>query len=329
MAPTRQKGATPPNPLANGHDAGEIDTTTGNDAEIEVVGDEAAKSGGDTQTDPGIEELRQQLATERANREAAERERDRLAQINNGAAKEIVDNRLLVITSNIEANVAKKTDIMRRIVEAKEAGDYTAETNAQAELSEVTLDLKQARLGKSRLEMEIEDAKNGGGQQQRSGDDAGDRLEDYFRANNVHPRAQNWLRSHRDYAQDPAKNARLSVAHYDALAGGAALNSDDYFRIIEEKLGMRQPEANVDTGEQQRESSEQQRSSTPPSAPVTRSGGIGGGGRQVAEGITELAPGKYRVTPAIQDAAAMSGITVAKYIEEALKLTRGSDGQLH
>ena len=62
------------------------------------------------------------------------------------------------------------------------------------------------------------------------------------------PQSQKWLREHAEYAPaafggDDAKNAQMMRGHYDALSKGYAANTDDYFRIIEESVGIREAQA--------------------------------------------------------------------------------------
>lgn len=307
----RQKNPNAPAPTLDGS-AVEVVDDTGVEPIIEA--------GDDQQSDPGIEDLRKQL--EAANSRAAEAERraTELASQRNRDASEVADSRLMVIDATISRQETEKKAIMARILEAKEAGDYQAELTAQDELSQINIDMKQAKLGKSRLSNEIEEAKT---TQTRSD---GDPLEAYIANNNMHPRAANWLRSHRDYAEDPVKNAELLLAHQRAIAGGAKLNSDEYYEAIETSLKLNggadeQPE-------QQRESAPARQPMTP-SAPVSRGTPMGSGGKMILDGIQDLGNGKYRVSKEVKEAADMSGITIDEYIKQAKLLSRGSDGQLH
>lgn len=310
----RQPNATPPKPAVNGHDA-EIEIADGVEVggDAEVVVEESAAAA----ADPGIEDLRKQLEAANLRTQSLERERDQLAQARQTDQREVADHRLLVIDATISEKETNRKDVLSRIKLAKEAGDYDAEVTALAELTEVTGDIRAAKLGKSRLENEIEDAKSAPAQ------DA-DRLEQYIKDSNMHPKSATWLRNHRDYAEDSVKNAELVLAHQISLREGHALNSDAYFASLEKNLGM---------GEQQEQQEEvtptPQRQAAAPAAPVSRSAGLGGGGKEIARGIREIGNGKYRVSPEIAEAAAMSGISVAEYIEQAKKLVRGSDGQLH
>jgi hypothetical protein len=50
---------------------------------------------------------------------------------------------------------------------------------------------------------------------------------------------KNWLREHRDWVEDPKKNARLTSAHWAAVAEGHQPDSTDYFDFVEQRIGLR------------------------------------------------------------------------------------------
>lgn len=328
MAPTRVKNATPP---AQQIDGAEIEVVEGTDegaAHIEIEGAETKDAA--PVADPGIEDLRAQLAEERRRREAAESESSNLRNQNHQTQREVADSRVLVLDATIQRQEGEKAAIMSRLREAKEAGDYDAELKATDELSSINIDLKQTKLGKSRLEHEIE---TGGAPQQRQSSapaNASDAVEEMISRSNLDPRSAGWLRSHPEFAAQN-NNDKLQRAHAFAMShDGVVPASDEYFRLLEERLGMRQAqqpedEQRTDTGRQP----EERRASAAPAAPVSRSGGMGGGGREIYPGITEIGNGKYRVSKEVQEAADIAGLTIKEYIENARGLTRGSDGQMH
>lgn len=326
---TRQKNAPPVAPQVNGHDAeADIELNAnageGNGDAPEII--EGDATSGDS-ADEGIEALRQQLADEKRRREEAEAAAATLRNQSQQQQREVVDNRMLVLDATIQRQEGEKANIIAELKAAKERGDYDAEAAATDKLSQINIDLKQTKLGKSRLEADLED---GGGQeqqrqttQQRS---SGDPLEDFIAQNRLHPRAGNWLRNHRDYAEDPVKNAELTRAHHLALRSGAALNSDAYYEALETELGLRQA-PDDDGGQQEQRQPPPRSNGMPPAAPPSRAGGMGGGGREIMQGITDLGNGKYRTTPAIRQFAESIGMTVQEYVAQAVALK--NEGQIH
>jgi hypothetical protein len=316
MAPTRTRGVAAPAPEINGTGEPGIELDAGAGAEGSIIVEGELPANGAT-ADDGVEELRRQLQEQQQAREAAERERDQLRQARQQDQHEIADSRLLVIDSAITTKEGELAAIKGKLQTAMEAGDYTAQVDAQAELAQVTLDLKQARQGKARLENEIEEGKSNA---------TADPLEKLIADNNMHPKAAGWLRSHRSYFDDGALNKKLMQANFYALGEGAELNSERYFELLETKLGLR------GGGEvQQEQQFEQQpaRQASIPSAPVTRSAPQSTVGAEIYPGVVHLGGDKYKVSQAVREIAEASGITVKQYIENAQKLQRGPDGQMH
>lgn len=60
-----------------------------------------------------------------------------------------------------------------------------------------------------------------------------------------------WLREHRDWLKDEQKKAKLTAAHYDALAEGLQPDTSNYFKFVEKKIGLK-----TDGGEIRRTSAE-------------------------------------------------------------------------
>ena len=324
---TRQKNPAPPAPQLNGHDAG-----AGTDPQIEVVDDGGA--GGDAPVvdvvdgaqaaDPGIETLRQQLADEQRKREDAEREAATLRSQTHQQQREVVDNRRLVLDATIQRQEGEKKIILDRIKAAKEAGDYDAEVAAMDDLSQLNIDLKATKRGKAALEVEIDE---GGTQQQRGGNN--DPVEQMIEQGRLDPRSANWLRQHREFAQAGPNNDKLQRAHAYAMShDGVVPASDEYFRLLEERLGIREPagDGGADDGGG-RQAAQQQRTTPPPAAPVSRAASMGGGGREIMQGITDMGNGKYRVTPQMRAFIESINMTVQEYVQNAVTLK--NEGQIH
>jgi hypothetical protein len=331
---TRQKNPTVPAPqLANGHDVtveGEADANANpQDPAVEIVegGGELDASGAQT-GDDGINDLAAQLADEKRKREEIERENARLRAEQQQSQREVVDNRMLVLDATIQRQEGEKQSILDDIKAAKEAGDYDKEVELTDKLSQINIDLKQTRLGKARLESELED---GGGQQpqqmQRQSSDSP--VEQMIRAGRLDPRSANWLRAHPEYAEAGPNNDKLQRAHAYAMShDGVAPATDEYFRLIEERLGLRQAaDDGGGEGGQQQNNQQQPRSMAPPAAPPSRGNGMGGGGRVIMDGIVDLGNGKFRVAPHIKAFAESIGMSTQDYVQQAVALK--NEGQIH
>lgn len=138
----------------------------------------------------------------------------------------------------------------------------------------------------------------------------------------VPDRAKEWLREHREYAEDARKNAKLQVAHWEALDEGHKEFSTPYFAAIERLLGLGKQEEveeevsddneEVEVSEPVRKQSKpEQRRSSIVSAPVSRDSTSSGD-----------APSKTKVRLSKEQAefAQMAGISPAEYAKQLLKL---------
>lgn len=320
MAPTRQKNPTAPQVLVNGHDAAaEISDDT---ALIEVDGADAGNDDGSssTQVDPGVAELQEQLEAQKRRNAELEADRDRLRNESRATDKVLTDSRLLVIESAISTKEAAKADVIRRLKDAKEAGDTDAEIAATDELQQLNLDLKTAKMGKDRLEQQIEETQA----------QPADKLEQWFDANNIGRASRDWLRAHPDYLEDEVKNAELTLADRTARRAGLKPNTPEYFEHIEERLGMRGEHQQDEPNAGNEPAAAPERRVAAPSAPVSRGGGAGRGGKYASiAGVVDLGGGRVRVPREMAEAAQISGLTVTEYLDERLKLQRGPDGALH
>lgn len=111
---------------------------------------------------------------------------------------------------------------------------------------------------------------------------------------------RDWLKNHRDAMTDPAKNAYLGAAHWDAIRAGREQDSEAYFTALEEKLGYRQPTAATE------------RRSPPVSAPVSRESPSLSTGKPTTSRI--------ELTPAQREAARISGVDEFTYAKNLMRL---------
>jgi hypothetical protein len=83
-------------------------------------------------------------------------------------------------------------------------------------------------------------------------------------------RAKDWLRQHPDYAVDPAKTNRLLVLDEIATRRAGSQFSDNYFREIEDLLGLRQQPSRAEVPANRPSPPRSQVSAAPVSAPSHR-----------------------------------------------------------
>lgn len=120
-------------------------------------------------------------------------------------------------------------------------------------------------------------------------------------------KSQSWLRLHPDCVTDTAKNAAMMSAHYEAQSRKIAPESPEYFALIEEKTGYRQPVSAAAEVEPARN----ERPRVPVSAAPSRE----------VPAQQQRNPTKVRLSKEQQEAAAISGISNEQYAANLIALT--------
>ena len=148
--------------------------------------------------------------------------------------------------------------------------------------------------------------------------------QDVIEAMPIPDRAKEWLRENREFAEDPRKNARLQVAHWEALDEGHKEFSTGYFGAVERILNVGRdyikpapPEKDSDRVEVEVEAEKpapktEQRRSSIVSAPVSREGSSGSS--------PSVSRNKIRLTKEQAEFAEMAGITKEEYAKQLIKL---------
>lgn len=177
------------------------------------------------------------------------------------------DNRLSTINTGISAAEAALADAERDLEAAFDAGKGGEVAKAQRRVAEAVADLRELKASRADLSTR-EAAKRTEAPQDRA-QPPSDPVEAFIQSRQ-NPTTQAWLRQHREFVADPAKNKKLTAAHYRADAEGIAIDSPQYFDFIEKELGLKEaPQSPPPPGSQRRP--------TAPTAPVTPSGGGVGG----------------------------------------------------
>jgi hypothetical protein len=182
-------------------------------------------------------------ATANAERQARANTERTLAQ-RDQEAKELRESaataELQTITTGIE-NATRSVDALTGEVErAAEAGDFKAQAVAQAKLARAAAALDRLEVDKATFESRKPAPTTEG----RVAESPGTPFERYVAG--FQPKAQTWLRAHpecvpAEVGGNATKNASMMAGHYAALAKGLPEGGEDYFRVIEEHTGHRDP----------------------------------------------------------------------------------------
>jgi hypothetical protein len=231
-------------------------------------------------------------ASERARREDAERRAAQREAEAQAAVERAETSEIAVITHGIEAATREVAAYGSAFQKAMEDGEFAKATEAQVALGKATSKLDRLEAQKADYESgktkRGAPARDAGGPVESTAPSRQNVVEAYLSGYDL--QAQNWLRAHPEclpprvrtpdgavleLGGDQKKHNMMMAGHHDALAKGYALNSEDYFRTIEEHTGHRKAaEASVSTNNKGGVVPESRAARTrpaSPSAPVSRS----------------------------------------------------------
>ena len=222
----------------------------------------------------GIDELRARLqASDRARQQAEERA-NQAEQARVAAAGQTQDANVQFLTTALDGVRQNMAVLETSLAEAYAVQDFAAAAKIQTEIA-------RSAQRESLIENGLEQAKTAPREQPRRFESAeNDQVEAVARQ--LTPNAAAWVRAHPEYITDPAKNARLMSAHYDAIAEGLTGDSPDYINFVEGRVlgGGARREQPIE----RRETVAETRRTAPPPAPVSR--GNGGASNQTRVTLT-------------------------------------------
>jgi len=248
-----------------------------------------------------LKRLQDKLNREKRLRKDAEREAHNAMQHVSRASNEVANSNLTLVSTAIET-VKRDQDILKSgLREAMSIGDF----DKAAEFQE-TISMNSAKL--LQLEQGYNEMRNRAPIEPQPAPRRGSVIDDI--AAQVTPTSAKWIKQNRDHLDDPKMIRMMGRAHEDALDMGIEAESSDYFRFVENRLGINKEESRP----QQREVAQDDdspyseaaapstRRQAPPAAPVSRSGSAPG-----------TRPNVVRLTPAQAEAAKISGLSEVEY----------------
>lgn len=235
-------------------------------------------------------------AQERARREAAERQAAQSRQEAEEARSTAEQTQITLLDKGIESAESEVEAYEGQLASAYESGDFKLVAQLQTKLSKATATLDRLQADKEKLASAPKTRETTEGRVDAPAQQSA--FEQYV--SRFAPEAQAWLRSHPECV--PAEvggshqaNAKMMAGHYAAMAQNLTPNSAEYFRVIEEHTGHRQPTSKAadlkpagdDEGEQPaRQQQRQPQRQAQPSAPPSREPPSGNGGRSTQRTVT-------------------------------------------
>ena len=248
-----------------------------------------------------IEKLQKKLKKEEGLRKKAEKEAYESSVRANQASSEVENSNLTLVTTAIDT-VRRDQEILKsNLRDSMSIGDYDKAADIQE-----TMSMNSAKL--LQLEQGFHEMKNRPKvEPQAPPQRAGDMIDEI--ASRVTPLSAKWIKQNRDHLEDPRAIRMMGRAHEDAVDMGIRPESDEYFRFVENRLGIgredtrQQQETADDTDSPLSEAaSSSTRRQSPPAAPVSRTGSAPG-----------TRPNVVRLTPAQAEAAKISGLSEVEY----------------
>ena len=239
----------------------------------------------------GISELREQLEREKAARIAAENHAREIAEHANRANTDAHDTNIHLVASAIDELKRQQNILRQQKVEALAVGDYDKVAEIDEVVFESKTNLRELESYKNKLETTPKPRVDGPPM---------DPVE--AMASQLSRQSADWVRAHPEYVTDQRLFRKMTRAHEEAMDEGYKADTPDYFDFVETRLGLR----NNDDGDAMSEASApSQRRSAPSAAPTSRTAGSSSAGKNA-----------IRLTANQKEAAAISGLTEAEYMEQ-------------
>jgi len=240
--------------------------------------------------DDPLEDLKGQFATMTQRATAAEQAAQQAAQRATEAEQrahrvesEMVTSQIDTVTSGIAQAEAEATAAEQAYIAATEAGDAAAMARAHRAIARAEANIVRLKEAKSDLEDEAKARKDRPApthQRPSQPQQPANVVETFVQG--MSPKSAAWVRAHPEVVTDRKLNARVLAAHNLALAEDVAVESDEYFRRVEEAIKPQQQQP------QRRANGDGTRpSSAAASGGSDRGGTLRGGQREV-----KLTPGE-------------------------------------
>ncbi len=253
--------------------------------------------------DEGINELKRKLEAEKRAREDAERRAHEAHKQAQKAKVETKDANYNMIVNAIETVKGRSEALKSAYREAMNVGDFDKAAEVQEAMAVNAHQLSELKKGERAIKDQLKEAEERA-KVEPVAPPRGDMVDQI--ASQVSQRSADWLRENREILPDERAVRKMFRAHEDAIDGGIAPDTDDYFRFIEGRLGKRQEPAKPPESPMS-EAAAPKKSVPPPPAPVTRS---------------TPRPGVVRLTRDQAETARALGMTEAEYAKNMVALQR-------
>ena len=265
---------------------------------IEIVDQAVSADNGQDKphnVEKALKKLTKKLEKEKEARQAAEAQARKSAEYARNATIDAQDSRIHLVGGAIETMNRDDEILTAHLKNAMEIGDFDRAAEIQKTLAVNAHKMME-------LERGYQDLRNAPPpppvQQAPPGEMTVDDI-----IQKVTPRSAEWLRENKKHLPDSRSIRIMARAHEDAIDHGMVPESDQYFRFVENRLGINRKQEFYDGNDAMSGAAKATKSrQSPPSAPVSR---------QPVDSQTR--PGVIRLTAEQVEAAKISGISPQEY----------------
>lgn len=195
------------------------------ETQVEIVKAEEPSQPRAVSAEEGVQELKRRLQDAENARQRAERERNEAVQRAYRADNEKAESDRLFIDSTANQVKSNLSILETSYADAITAGDALRAAKIAREMAANEAKLLQLENGAQALKERPKEPPR-----------PLDPVEAF--ASQLSPRSAAWIRSHPDYVLNPKLQQKMVAAHNMALADDVQADTDDYFRYVEERLGI-------------------------------------------------------------------------------------------
>jgi|DEB0MinimDraft_3_1074331.scaffolds.fasta_scaffold41809_1 hypothetical protein len=253
------------------------ENTSESDDDVRIIDDadnkeESEPNNSEDEVQETIKRLDANLKHERRAREEAEKYARYAAERANQALDEVGDTQFHLV-SNAYDTIRRENEILKaQLVEANSLGDYSRVAEIQENISLNAVKLNQLERGKEDLAARTKGSNHitpppvFTPPQPRT---FNEQFNEIMEA--VSPQSASWLQKNRQNIRDQMDIQDMFNAHNSAVNRGIAPDTPEYFRFVEQRMGI-PSESMRESISDARNAPSQRKNASPPAAPVNRTG---------------------------------------------------------
>lgn len=293
--------------------------------DLGVVADDPIKSNANNslevvekveEKEPDVDDLRKELEDYKKRLEhqaqarfEAERQAQQAMQRSVQATNDKYDSEYHLVASALETTKNQASMLKAQQAEAMSVGDYQRAAELNEALNRNVLDHDRLASGLERMKTQPRPQYNPQQAQLNNQMEVANPLDELIHVvAKTSPRSAAWLETNRNKITDPKTLNKIRRAHEDAVDDGLMVDTDDYFRYVENRVGFFRGSEPLGEDPFSSAASSTTRRSAPPAAPVSRSGSPG-----------QSRPGRITLTPEQKEAAEFSKMTYEEYFERMVE----------